>query len=91
MDFSFNAILSSSDLGNTSETTKSEDFEAMESRILEFLDKNGVEFTNPSEHWSKKKKNHLRISSDSEGDNNSPMIKRLSLSCPLFLKRKNKN
>lgn len=101
MEFSFNTILSSSNLDNM-ETTKSEHFEAMESRILDFLDKNGIEFTNPSDHWSQKKKppHHMRIFSDSESETNSPMVqksensltvKRLSLSCPLFLKRKNKN
>ena len=101
MDFSFNVILSTANLDNV-ETTKLEHFEEMESRILDFLYKHGIEFTNPSDHWSQKKKHphHKRIFSDSESETNSPMVqksensltaKRLSLSCPLFLKRKNKN
>jgi len=75
------------------QNTKPKDFEAMESRILDFLEENGVEFTNPNDHW-KKKKFFVKISSDSS-EEEEPTAKdsiiKLRLSCPLYLKRKIKN
>ena len=80
-----------SDEGTNSSTTSSKsqrNDEDMESKILAFLDKNGVQkIAIPSEYL---KRNHLEKINNKEKTPRE-LVKRLSLSCPLFIKRKSKN
>ena len=78
------------DEGTNSSTTSSKsqrNDEDMESKILAFLDKNGVQIAIPSEYL---KRNHLEKINNTEKTPRE-LVKRLSLSCPLFIKRKSKN
>ena len=78
------------DEGTNSSTTSSKsqrNDEDMESKILAFFDKNGVQIAIPSEYL---KRNHLEMINNTEKTPRE-LVKRLSLSCPLFIKRKSKN
>lgn len=70
---------------SSSSRSKYQSFEAMESRILAFLERNGVQIEIPSEYL---KRIHLERMETAKKTRET--VKKISLSCPLFIKRKSK-